>query len=93
MTGGAGSGVGVRRLGEPRPARVRVADPAADVPAGCPALVDGQRVQGIVETWLIEDRWWTDRPMRRRYWEVVTESGRALVVHRDLVDGRWWRLR
>ena len=39
------------------------------------------------ESWLVEDRWWTDDPLRRRYWEVVTADGRDLVVFRDLVDG------
>ena len=39
------------------------------------------------ESWLVEDRWWTDRPLRRRYWEVVTVDGRDLVVFRDLEDG------
>ncbi|WP_210493916.1 hypothetical protein [Patulibacter sp. SYSU D01012] len=77
----------VRRLGEPRPAVVVAA------PDGRPLSVDGERVEGVVETWLLEDRWWTDRPLRRRLWEVVTARGRAIVVHRDLVDGRWWRSR
>jgi hypothetical protein len=42
---------------------------------------------------LIEDRWWTDRPLRRRYWEIVTTSGRDEVVFHDLESGRWWRQR
>jgi hypothetical protein len=77
----------VRRLGEPRPAVVRA---AAD---GRPLAVDGEAVDGVVETWLLEDRWWTDTPMRRRMWEVVTVRGRAIVVHRDLEAGGWWRSR
>lgn len=81
---GAGA---VRRLGEPRPAEVRAA------PDGRPLWVDGERVEAIVETWLLEDRWWTEQPLRRRMWEVVTVRGRAIVVHRDLVDGDWWRSR
>jgi len=78
----------IRRLGEPRPAVVRAAPED-----GRPLTVDGEAVEGVVETWLLEDRWWTDHPMRRRMWEVVTARGRAVVVHRDLVDGRWWRSR
>ena len=35
----------------------------------------------------------TDRPLRRRYWEVVTIDGRDLVVFRDLEEGRWYRQR
>ena len=45
------------------------------------------------ESWLVEDRWWTDRPLRRRYWEVVTPRGRDLVVFRDLDGGGWYRHR
>jgi CO dehydrogenase/acetyl-CoA synthase delta subunit len=78
----------IRRLGEPRPAVVRAAE--AD---GRPLSVDGEAVEAVVETWLLEDRWWTERPLRRRMWEVVTARGRAVVVHRDLVDGSWWRSR
>jgi len=55
--------------------------------------VDGRAVEGIRESWLVEDRWWTDRPLRRRYWEVVTEDGRDLVVFRELGHGGWYRQR
>ncbi len=45
------------------------------------------------ESWLVEDRWWTPEPVRRRYWEVVTTCGRNLVVYRDLVAGGWFSQR
>jgi hypothetical protein len=76
-----------RRLAEPRPARVRVAA------AGCPDAVDGRTVESVRESWLVEDRWWTDLPLRRRYWEVVTTCGRDIVVFRDLERGRWYTQR
>jgi CO dehydrogenase/acetyl-CoA synthase delta subunit len=60
---------------------------------GCPREVDGGAVEGVRESWLLEDRWWTDRPLRRRYWEVVTASGRDEIVFHDLISGRWWRQR
>jgi hypothetical protein len=60
---------------------------------GRPLVVDRHEVVSVRESWLIEDRWWTDRPLRRRYWEVVTIDGRDLVVFRDLQDGRWYRQR
>jgi hypothetical protein len=78
---------GPRRLGEPRPARVSADD------RGRPLAVEGRAVEGIRESWLVEDRWWTDRPLRRRYWEVVTEDGRDLVVFRELGRGGWYRQR
>ena len=73
-----------RRVGEPRPATVRAG------PGGHPAAIDGRAVEAVRESWLVEDRWWTDAPLRRRYWEVVTADGRNLVAFRDLVSGRWF---
>jgi len=76
-----------RRLSEPRPARVRAAGD------GRPRTVDGRVVEAVRESWLVEDRWWTATPLRRRYWEVVTACGRDLVVFRDLEGGRWYAQR
>jgi hypothetical protein len=58
-----------------------------------PQQVDGRVIDAVRESWLIEDRWWTERPLRRRYWEVVTADGRNEVVFCDLRRGRWWRQR
>jgi CO dehydrogenase/acetyl-CoA synthase delta subunit len=76
-----------RRIREPRPATVSADD------AGQPLAVDGEAVDAVRESWLVEDRWWTDRPLRRRYWEVVTDGGRNVVVFRDLVAQGWFRQR
>ena len=77
----------VRRLATPRAVRVRIED------GGRPAAVDGRAVEAVRESWLVEDRWWTDAPLRRRYWEVVTADGRDLVVYRDLETGGWFAQR
>ncbi len=76
---------GPRRIGEPRAAVVR-----ADA-TGQPVTVADETVDAVRETWLVEDRWWTDQPLRRRYWEVVTAGGRNLVVFHELVERRWYR--
>ena len=67
-----------RALNLPRPARVRTGE------EGAPLRVEGHAVELVRESWLVEDRWWTAQPLRRRYWEVVTTSGRNLVVFHDL---------
>ncbi len=46
-------------------------------------------VESVREEWVVEDRWWTSRPLRRRYFELVLANGRNTVVYRDLVDGGW----
>jgi hypothetical protein len=77
----------VRRLNEPKATRVRTGA------RGRPLAVDGRSVEAVRESWLIEDRWWTDAPLRRRYWEVVTADGRSVVVFRDLDSGAWFSQR
>jgi hypothetical protein len=78
---------GPRRLAVPRRVTVLAGE------EGRPLEVGGDAVEHVRESWLIEDRWWTDRPLRRRYWEVVTANGRNEVVFHDLGGGRWWRQR
>jgi hypothetical protein len=69
------------QLNLPRPARVRIGA------AGAPSKVDGRSIELVRESWLVEDRWWTAQPLRRRYWEVVSTSGRNMVVFHDLGAG------
>jgi hypothetical protein len=58
---------------------------------GVPRTVDGKAVQQVRNDWLIEDKWWTGRPLRRRYWEVLTVSGGCLVLFCDLETHSWYR--
>ena len=57
---------------------------------GIPVEVDGRHVEHVLEQWVVEDRWWTPRPVRRRYFELVLEDGRNVVVFRDLVSRQWF---
>lgn len=72
-----------RRIGLPRPADVR----------RDPFTVGGIPVAVVLEEWVVEDRWWTDRLLRRHYFELVLENGRNVVVFRDLVTRRWFEQR
>ena len=55
-----------------------------------PVEVDGEAVESLRESWLVEDRWWTAEPLRRRYWELVGVRGRNVVVFHDLGSGGWF---
>jgi hypothetical protein len=57
---------------------------------GVPQAVEGRAVEVVRESWLVEDRWWTEAPLKRRYWEVVSASGRNVVVFHDLLSGGWF---
>jgi hypothetical protein len=58
---------------------------------GAPAAVDRVRVALLREEWRVVDRWWTEEPVERRYFEALLESGRNVVVFRDEVSGAWFR--
>ncbi len=76
-----------KRLGTPRPARVRAGA------GGVPVALEGATVDSVCEDWVVEDRWWTGRPLRRRYFELVLDDGRNVVVFRNLADGGWFAQR
>jgi hypothetical protein len=73
-----------RTLNPPRPARVRFGRAPA---AHYPVEVNGEAIESLRESWLVEDRWWTAEPLRRRYWELVGKRGRNVVVFHDLAPG------
>ena len=77
----------VRRLTRPRGVCVRVDG------SGAPAALQGEPVESVLEEWVVEDRWWTARPVRRRYFELVLAGGRNAVVFRDLAGRAWFEQR
>jgi hypothetical protein len=61
---------------------------------GEPAAVDTVAVEAVREEWLVEDRWWAPKPLRRRYYELVLADGRNVVVCQEAGDkGRWFQQR
>lgn len=75
------------RLNAPRPALV---ESNFD---GTPWEVNRRPVALIREEWRVVDRWWTDEPVQRRYFEVVLEGGENAVVFRDEDAGCWFSQR
>jgi hypothetical protein len=72
-----------RRVYAPRPVAV---DAGED---GAPRALAGTPVEAVREEWVVEDRWWTARPLHRHYYELVLADGRAATVFRDVPSGRW----
>ena len=75
------------RVNEPRPALVEA---HAD---GSPKRVNREGVALVREEWRVVDRWWTEEPLSRRYFDVVLESGQQAVVYRDQERQRWFTQR
>jgi hypothetical protein len=74
----------VGRLNAPRPALVETQFD------GVPRIVNRQHVAVVREEWRVVDRWWTEEPVDRRYFEVVLEGGQNVCVYRDREVGRWF---
>ena len=74
------------RLNLPQPCRVEVGEDG--LPARSTARGEGTR-----ERWLVDEGWWTDAPVRRRYSELVLAGGRLTVIFEDLRRGGWYRQR
>ena len=72
-----------RRLNAPHPALVEA---HAD---GTPRRVNRQDVALVREEWRIVDRWWTEEPVDRRYFDLVLETGENAVVYHDGETGAW----
>jgi hypothetical protein len=79
--------VTLRAIGGPRPVRVdtgREETPSALVLDGC-----RRAVVAVRDDWLVQDLWWTDRPVERHYYELVLEPGRVVVAYREAA-GEWF---
>ena len=76
-----------RILGAPRSVRV-----GADG-TGAPRSLDGKPVATVRDEWRVDEGWWTGRPVRRRYFDVVMADGRNAVVFCDRRTGHWFTQR
>ena len=75
------------RLNAPRAVLV---EPELD---GAPRKVNRRRVALVREEWRVVDRWWTEEPVHRRYFDVILEGGENAVVYRDEEAGSWFSQR
>jgi hypothetical protein len=75
------------RLNAPRSVFV---EPDVD---GTPRKVNRRTVALVREEWRVVDRWWTEEPVHRRYFDVVLEGGENAVIYRDEADGGWFSQR
>ena len=83
-SGSASAGRSAGRLNAPRPALVETG------PGGTPRVVNREQVTLVREEWRVVDRWWTDEPVDRHYFEVVLEGGRNVCVYRDAEKRCWF---
>jgi hypothetical protein len=77
----------IRRLNEPVPADVWLGDDGR--PSRVTWRARTEPVECVLDTWYVDDAWWSERPLRRIYHEVQLETGVRLVLSWDLVAKRW----
>jgi hypothetical protein len=85
-----GSARAVRAAGRLNQPRAAVVEARVD---GTPIQVNRQPVALVREEWRVVDRWWTEEPVSRRYFEVVLQSGENAVVFRDEERSCWFTQR
>lgn len=66
---------------------VRVETDAEGTPV---AVEDGARhpVELIRESWRVDDEWWR-APIARRYFDLLLDGGRRVLLFHDLVADEW----
>ena len=60
---------------------------------GTPGVVNRELVSLVREEWRVVDRWWTEDPVARRYFDLVLETGENAVVYHDDEAGLWFTQR
>ena len=53
--------------------------------------VAGRAVSRVVDLWEVDTEWWTNDPVRRRYWRLALADGGLVTVFHDLDTGNWFR--
>ncbi len=47
-------------------------------------------ITAINDLWQVDDEWWRERPISRRYYQITTQDDRRLTIFRDQLNGSWY---
>ena len=84
---------------EGRPVAVVVPPPINNRPAHSRRLVQqqpttlklaAQKITAINDLWQVNDEWWREHPISRRYYQITTQSDSRLTVFQDDLNGNWY---
>lgn len=48
-----------------------------------------QLVEHVLDTWCVDDLWWSKQPLRRIYYELQLQSGARIVLSWDITEACW----
>ena len=88
---------GLRPLGLPRPVTVELdadGEPARVTLRAGRGAARAFGVEQVQERWRIAEAWWREAPVRRTYYRIAIDGGRALTLfHDDAPGGGWYEQR
>jgi hypothetical protein len=61
-------------------------------PSGVPKTVKLKQrhfIISIEDYWRIDDEWWRSEPVSRLYYAVILDSGRRIVISKNLINNYW----
>ncbi len=47
-------------------------------------------VTAINDLWQVDDEWWRECPISRRYYQITTQNDRRLTIFRDQLNAQWY---
>ncbi len=47
-------------------------------------------VASINDLWQVDDEWWRESPISRRYYQITTQNDRRLTIFQDQLNGNWY---
>ena len=60
-----------------------------------PSVIQGPwrawAVESVMDRLEIDDEWWGGESISRMCYQLVVDSGRVVIVYRDLIDGNWYQ--
>ena len=54
-------------------------------------LKQRHKIIAVEDCWRIDDEWWRTEPVSRLYYAVILDSGRRMVLYKNLIDNRWYQ--
>ena len=47
-------------------------------------------VVAINDLWQVDDEWWRERPISRRYYQITTQNDRRVTIFKDQFNAQWY---
>ena len=47
-------------------------------------------ITAINDLWQVDDEWWRERPISRRYYQITTQQERRLTIFKDQLHAQWY---